>query len=110
MNRHTIDTIEANLDGYVLPALDGAQPRTWLDLVREVAHSVGVAYRDVISGQRTKSVTRARHLVWQRLESLGYSMNEIARRWGADHTTISAAIAKLERSGPPSQTRLRRVA
>lgn len=92
--KHLIDILEARLAGYVLPLAPDEAERTWLDLVREVARAEGVDYRDVLSPLRSRSVVRARHRVWQRLAD-SYSANEIATRWGADHTSVGAALNKL---------------
>ncbi len=93
---HSIDTFEAQLSGYVLPANDSDSVRTWLDLVRDIAREEGVDYRDLIAGKRSRSIARARHRAWHALSEYGcYSLNEIAARWGVHWSTVQNAVCKV---------------
>ena len=78
--------------------------RHLLPLAKEVCASRGVLLHELLGATRSRSVVRARHELWWRVRhhpDRCYSLPEIGRLFGKDHTTILAGIeAHARRSAP----------
>ena len=94
-----VDLVEAELSRRFLPSLTGERT-SWLDLVETIAREEGVDRRAVNSMSSRASVSRARHRVWLALRDARYSYPEIAMPWGANHTSVRAAVVKLRDARP----------
>lgn len=68
------------------------------DIMRAVAREFGVSKLDILSDRRTANVVRPRQVVAYLAKKLtGKSLPEIGRRLGGrDHTTMIAAIRRIE--------------
>jgi chromosomal replication initiation ATPase DnaA len=65
------------------------------DLLEDVRRRRGVALTDICGDCRTQSVAAARREIWWRIRhhpERCYSLLEIARFFGTDHTTVRAAL------------------
>ena len=59
------------------------------EVLRRVAHEMGVHVADLVGRRRTAHLSRARKLLYRELRKLGWSYPEIARFVGnRDHTTV----------------------
>lgn len=95
MDKRTADDVEAELAARGIPGED----RTWLDVAREATRAQGALLSDVCAPggrRRPPSASRALYRVWATLRGYRYSLNEIARPWGVHHTTVHAALHKLQ--------------
>lgn len=67
-------------------------------IVSEVSASTGVPVRDITSDRRNLHIVAARHEVFWRLHAeTDWSVAEIGRRLGRDHTTILHGIRQHEK-------------
>jgi chromosomal replication initiation ATPase DnaA len=74
--------------------------RDLLALVADVCRMRGVTLADLCGRVRARSVSYARQEVWWRLRTdpeRYFSLLEIARLFGRDHTTVLAGVAAHER-------------
>jgi hypothetical protein len=82
----TADDVEAELAIRFVP---GSPKRSWFDVVKDAAELEGVLYVDICRpGYRPAAVVMARRAPSVELRSYGYSLSQIARPWGMDHTTV----------------------
>jgi len=86
--------------------------RDLLALVVDVCRTRGVKLDDLCGRARSRSVSRARQEVWWRLRTdpeRYFSLPEIARLFGRDHTTVLAGVAAHEHrtSSPPRRSSTR---
>lgn len=71
-------------------------------LIARIADVYGVTVADVLGESRTLTIARARHAVIAELRTnFGFSLPEIGRIVGRDHTTVLAALRKCGVSGKP---------
>lgn len=71
-----------------------------LELVEEVRRRRGVALHELCGTSRTQNVAAARHELWWRIRHYPercYSLPEIARLFGRDHTTIRTGVLAYQR-------------
>lgn len=68
--------------------------RELFDEVRAIAKGYGVTVEDVTSTRRHRNTAHARHACWAWLRRKGYSLPEIGRLWGVDHTSVMTAVKK----------------
>ena len=88
--------VTARLAARMMPQGDGDLPRSWLDVVEDAARAAGAVRADVCTpGRRALRAAHARHLAWAELHAAGYSYPDIGAPWGADHSTVMAAVNKL---------------
>lgn len=64
-------------------------------ILHDVESETGVPGYLICSRSRTKTVARARHMLWARLRDHGFSWNEIGAICGVDHTTAMTAVKRL---------------
>lgn len=71
-----------------------------------VAQAIGVSVTAIRSDQRTRRVCHARWIVFDDLYRLGWSLTQIGKFMGRDHTTVLYGIKALHyiRTGEVSQT------
>lgn len=87
----TSDDVEAILASYRLPG-----GGSWRGLALRHAKAVGARLSDVcMPGRPPRMAARAKHAAWAELREFGYSWCEIARPWGADHTTVMDAVKRI---------------
>jgi len=75
--------------------IDALRARDLLELVEDICRTRGVVLHELCGRTRSRSVSRARHETWwciRRHPERHYSVLEIARLFGRDHTTVSAGI------------------
>ena len=80
--------------------IDALRVRDLLELVQDICKTRGVVLHELCGRTRARSVARARHEAWwciRRHPERHYSLLEIARLFGRDHTTVSAGIDAHER-------------
>lgn len=66
--------------------------------LREVANDRGLHHRDIANGRRRRGeISAARHDLMWRLKQDGYSLPEIGRVIGLDHTSVLNAIRVHEK-------------
>jgi chromosomal replication initiation ATPase DnaA len=92
------------------------------DLVKKVRRRRGVTLHELCGRARSQNVAAARHELWWHIRhhpERSYSLVEIARLFGRDHTTVSAGLLAHQRrrqaldtgtieqlaQPPPEQTR-----
>ena len=83
-------------------ALNG---RRLLHLAEEVCSARGVLLHEILGPIRSRNVVRARHELWWRIRhhpDRYYSLPEIGRLFGKDHTTILAGIEAHARRAAPA--------
>jgi chromosomal replication initiation ATPase DnaA len=83
-----------------LAVIDALGARDLLDLVAGVCRAHGVTLDEVCGRQRTQAVSWARHEAWWRLRhhpGRHYSLAEIGRLFGRDHTTVRHGIELHDR-------------
>jgi len=71
-----------------------------LDLVEDVRRRRGVPLTELCGKSRTQNVTAARQEVWWRIRyypERSYSLSEIARLFGRDHTTVRSGLLTYQR-------------
>lgn len=74
--------------------VEALRERSLDELLHGIARAHATALLDVWQGNRTSSVTRARHEMWQALYSVHrMSLSEIGRLFGVHHTTVLSGIA-----------------
>jgi chromosomal replication initiation ATPase DnaA len=105
MTSSTATTTAADCDATVTYAVFSAlKARKLADLLSEICDRRGVLIVDVCGRSRAPSAVRARQELWWRIRShpdRHYSLSEIARFFGRNHTTIRQGIAAhLRRSFP----------
>jgi Bacterial dnaA protein helix-turn-helix len=67
------------------------------DIVQIVAFNFDQRPHDMLSHVRSPAVTRARHVaMYLARQHTSYSSPDIGRVFGVDHTTVLAAVAKME--------------
>lgn len=93
--RFSAQRIERELRGRCLPHAPDVEPTTWLEVLREESGRHGAQWRNALQSRRAEDAA-ARHATWNRLSLAGFSFSSIAAAWGADHTTVRAAIVKLD--------------
>jgi hypothetical protein len=70
------------------------------DLVKEVRRHRGVTLHELCGRARSQNVAAARHELWWRIRhhpERCYSLLEIARLFGRDHTTVRAGLLAYQR-------------
>lgn len=86
--------------------------RDLLTLADEICSRRGVALVELCGRERTRSVSWARQELWWRMRrhpERHYSLLEIARLFGRDHSTIKSGIdayARRAAQHPPSRFRI----
>ncbi len=75
-----------------------SQPKTPTDFVKKMCESIGVAFDDVLSSRRQKSVVRARYMMMYVLKnSTDLSLTAIGKLLGdRDHATVLYGIDQIE--------------
>ena len=95
----TADDVAAELASRYLPRAVAPKLRSWLRVVEHHARAEGALTEDVCRpGRVPPAATRARRRAWVELRGYGYSLNEIAAPWGAEHTTVLNGIKMAERA------------
>ncbi|MBH62316.1 MAG: hypothetical protein CL569_07695 [Alphaproteobacteria bacterium] len=64
-------------------------------ITHEVADTLGVNFRDIMSRKRSQRMVEARWYCWLALHALDYSCEEIAQMWSVHHTAVSHAIRRI---------------
>jgi hypothetical protein len=63
-------------------------------MIKAARLASGISVADIL-GCRSRDATRVRHGIWRELYAQGFGYTGIAKAWGADHTTIIAAVRGL---------------
>lgn len=94
-------TLHADMTGFSLAAEDLARAATITEptiriraIFNAVSHETGIPVRMLTGEVRRPNVVRARHLVWFIARREGFSLVEIARVTGHDHTSVRHGIRK----------------
>ncbi len=62
------------------------------EISAEVCAQTGLSEADLFSMSRRKDICRARDVVWLVAQREGWSLTDIARTFGRDHTSVLAGI------------------
>lgn len=62
-----------------------------------VVRPMGVTMFEACGRTRSTRIVAARHAAWKKLRELGFSLNEIARLWGVDQSSVSYGLAGVKR-------------
>ncbi len=95
------------LKGGVVKPGGGVPDRPTIEAIQDAVASVhGLRREDLLSGQRTPAVARARQIAMYLARDLnGASLAQIARAFGKDHSTVAYAIRAVEgRISPGTET------
>jgi chromosomal replication initiation ATPase DnaA len=87
------------------PVIDALRARDLLEFVDDVCRRRGVTRKELCDRGRTRAVAQARQeLWWQLRQHRHYSLGEIGRLFGRDHSTVLQGIDAHRRRlhGPPS--------
>lgn len=84
MNEYDPATVSAELETIGL-----------LPLAQRVAKLHSVPLLDVLSRKRTKSIARARGLLWATMRAMGMSTPELGRLFHRDHSTVVALTGQV---------------
>ena len=63
----------------------------------DVCSDAGVEAYIVMGRNRTAAICRLRELIWYRAHAEGYSLNQIGRVFGRDHTTVMHGVRNEQR-------------
>ena len=58
-------------------------------IIRQAAHRCGVSYEEVMGRRRFPEIVQARHQAIEALADLGFTITQIARDLGLDHSSVS---------------------
>lgn len=72
------------------------QKRLMARIVHECAAESGVPAQDIMGRSQKAKVAHARHVAMFLIHRKGHSLSEIGRFFGRDHTTVMAAVRKVE--------------
>lgn len=78
--------------------MTATEPETVADLLARVSKRFGVLPAEVLEGEQHKRAAGARHTVSWILYGRGYSLSEIGRELGRDHTSILYGIRNVHKS------------
>jgi hypothetical protein len=78
--------------------LDMYAPGSWMFLVKLAALRHGQRVKDILGPSRSKPVVKARHeAMYLMFCHTTYSLNRIGKKFGRDHSTVVACLAKYPR-------------
>lgn len=78
--------------------LDMYAPCGWMFLVKLAALRNGQRVKDILGSSRSKPLVKARHeAMYLMFCHTTYSLNRIGRKFGRDHSTVIACLAKFPR-------------
>lgn len=72
--------------------------KTERELVLTAQHQTGVAWRSLTEKRNHKHLVRARWQAFKVFRDAGYSLPEIGRVFGKDHTTVLHGLKRLEQA------------
>jgi chromosomal replication initiation ATPase DnaA len=72
------------------------EPFSFKGLVSRIALANGLTYEQLMSRTRVHRVSHARWEVFHALHKRGWSLPQIARHWGMDHTTVLWGLRKIK--------------
>jgi chromosomal replication initiation ATPase DnaA len=76
---------------------EGAAVAQFVDLLEQVCNALFVSPEDVLGRSRSGNVAQARHVVvWAARKRWGLSYPELGRLFSRDHSTMMAAVARIE--------------
>lgn len=79
-------------------------------IMRQVSEETGVSIPEMLCRQRIRPIVRARQLLfWTMARDLKFSLAQMARKLGRDHTTLRCAIMAVDRLRGTSVMSLRTV-
>ena len=79
-----------------IAVLHALKERGLLFLLDEICRQHHVSREEITGRNRTRSVSLARHDLWQRLRELGFSYVEIGRLFERNHTTVLHGVRAWE--------------
>lgn len=66
------------------------------EIVQQVSEFTCISVKDIMGKSRKAPITQARHLVWFVARQQGMTLQQIARAFDRDHTTILHGIQREE--------------
>ncbi len=80
-------------------------------IIRQVSEETGISIGEMLCYQRSRPIVRARWLmIWTMARDLKFSVSQMARLLGRDHTSLRNAIIAIDRERGTSVMSLRNVA
>lgn len=80
-------------------------------IIRQVSEETGVSISAMLCRQRHRPIVKARQLLfWTLARDLKFSLSQMARKLGRDHTTLRCAIMNVDRERGTDVMSLRSVA
>ena len=95
-------TAQSQITGYLTPEdmaraqFVGMRRGTITDITAQVSDITGIAVKDLLGKSRMRRIAHARFLIWFIAHREGLTLQQIARAFDRDHTTILHGIQREE--------------
>lgn len=95
-------TAQSQITGYLTPedvaraGVIGLRRGKINEIVQQVSDLTCISVKDIMGKSRKAPITKARHLVWFVARQQGMTLQQIARAFDRDHTTVLHGIQREE--------------